>query len=100
MMMLLGRAAREVAPDPKSISAYTNVLGRGVNSTPMNRKWCAPGAAWMAPPRLAPTTILGSSGAAAGVIRVPGGGRVLSGVLVRTMIQPVPVLLGRVNGPV
>src|SRR5947209_8685034 len=32
-------------------------------------------------------------------MRVPGGGRVLSAALVRTMIHPVPLLLGSVDGP-
>src|SRR5207247_9549969 len=32
-------------------------------------------------------------------MRVPGGGRVLSAALVRTMIHPVPLLVGSVNGP-
>src|SRR5258705_2931044 len=34
-----------------------------------------------------------------GLTRVPGGGRLLSGALVRTVIQPTPALLGSVNGP-
>src|SRR5436309_14968795 len=31
---------------------------------------------------------------------MPGAGRLLSGALVRTVLHPVPVLLGSVNGPV
>src|SRR2546425_12304828 len=65
----------------------------------MNRKWCAPAAVRSAPPTFAPTTSLGMTAAYAGVARVPGGGRLLSGALVRTVIQPAPALVGRVNGP-
>ncbi len=33
-------------------------------------------------------------------MRVPAGGRLLSGAAERTMIQPVPALAGRGKGPV
>jgi len=59
----------------------------------------APGAAWIT--ALAPlaATNFGMTVACAGVTRVPVGGRPLSGAAVRTMIQPVPVFSGSVNGP-
>src|SRR5207302_1541836 len=50
-------------------------------------------------PTPAPTTTFGMTVACAGVTRVPEWGRLLSGALVRTMIQPVPVFSGSVNGP-
>src|SRR5207244_9589771 len=54
----------------------------------------------MAPPTAAATTSLGMAAAYEGVTREPGAGRLLSGALVRAVIQPVPALLGRVKGPV
>src|SRR5882724_8673475 len=53
----------------------------------------------MAPPTPVPTTSFGMTAAYEGLTRVPGGGRLLSGALVRTVIQPTPALLGSVNGP-
>src|SRR2546427_9032724 len=66
----------------------------------MNRKWCAARAVWIAPPTPDPTTILGRTGPYDGLIRAPGGGRLLSGALVRTVIHPDPGLSGSTNGPV
>src|SRR5437773_3510946 len=54
----------------------------------------------MAPPTPGPTPSFGMTAAYEGLTRVPGGGRLLSGALVRTVIQPTPALLGSVNGPV
>ncbi len=45
-------------------------------------------------------TIFGSTPAYAGVMRVPYGGRLLSGADVRIVIQPLPDFAGSVNGPV
>src|SRR5437870_1512706 len=66
---------------------------------PMNRTWCAPDAVRRMLPSH-PRTSFGIRGAYEGSIRLPGGGRALSGVLVRTMIHPVPAFAGSVNGPV
>lgn len=44
--------------------------------------------------------ILGITPEKAGVMRVPGGGRLLSGAALRMIIHSVPVLLGNVKFPV